>query len=82
MLALKQPPVAQSPLCGRLGASQVLPLKQPPAIQSLLSDRAGASANEELYKEVVPENGDFCSLKPQILREKSKKFPRNLEIKK
>ena len=82
MLALKQPPVAQSLLCGRVGASQVLVLKELSAAQSLLCGRVGASANEEPYKEVVPENGDFCSLKPQILREKSKKFPRNLEVKK
>ena len=82
MLVLKQPPVAQSPLCGRAGASQVLVLKQPPAIQSLLYGRAGASASEEPYKEVIPEKRRYLLYKTTILREKSKKFPRNLEVKK
>ena len=45
MLAFKQPPVAQSLLCGRAGASQMLVLKLPPAIQSPLCGRAGASAS-------------------------------------
>jgi len=33
-------------------------------------------------KKLFQKNGDICSIKPQILREKSKKFPRNLEVKK
>lgn len=82
MLVLKQPPAIQSPLYDRAGVSQVLVLKELSAAQSLLCGRVGASANEELYKEVVPENGDIYSIKPQILREKLKKFPRNLEVKK
>ena len=55
VLAFKQPPVAQSLLCGRLGASQGLALKQLPVAQSPLCGRLGASANEEPYKEVIPE---------------------------
>ena len=63
MLSFKQPPVAQSPLCGRAGASQMLVLKLPPAAQSPLYDRAGASANEEPYKEVIPEKRRYLLYK-------------------
>lgn len=45
MLVLKQPPVAQSLLCGRAGASQVLVLKQPPVAQSPLCGKAGVSVS-------------------------------------
>lgn len=46
---------SQSLLYDKAGASQVLAFKQPPVAQSPLCGRAGASANEEPYKEVVPE---------------------------
>ncbi len=82
MLALKQPPVAQSPLCGRLGASQVLVLKLPPATQSLLYDRAGASANEEPYKEVIPEERRYLLYKTTNFEGKVEKVPEKFGSKK
>jgi len=41
----------------------VLVLKQPPSIQSLLCGRLGASANEEPYKEVIPEKRRYLLYK-------------------
>ena len=75
MLALKQPPVAQSLLCGRVGASQVLVLKQPPVSQSPLCGRAGASASEEPYKEVVPEKRRYLLYKTTNFEGKVEKVP-------
>lgn len=82
MLAFKQPPVAQSPLCGRLGASQVLVLKLPPAIQSPLCGRAGASANEEPYKEVIPEKRRYLFYKTTNFEGKVEKVPEKFGSKK
>ena len=41
----------------------MLVLKQPPSIQSLLCGRLGASANEEPYKEVIPEKRRYLLYK-------------------
>ena len=82
MLVLKQPPVAQSPLCGRAGASQVLVLKQPPATQSPLCGRAGASVNEQPYKEVVPEKRRYLLYKTTNFEGKVEKVPEKFGSKK
>ena len=82
MLAFKQPPVAQSPLCGRAGASQMLVLKLPPAIQSLLYGRAGVPANVEPYKEVIPEKRRYLLYKTTNFEGKVEKVPEKFGSKK
>lgn len=82
MLALKQPPVAPSPLCGRAGASLVLVLKQLPVAQSLLYGRAGTSANEEPYKEVVPEKWRYLLYRTTKFEGKVEKVPEKFGSKK
>ena len=78
VLALKQPPAIQSLLCGRAGASQVLALKQPRVAQSPLCGRLGASANEEPYKEVIPEKRRYLLSKTTNFEGKVEKSAREI----
>ena len=56
----------------------MLVLKQPPLVQSLLYDRAGASANEEPYKEVIPEKRRYLLYKTTNFEGKVEKSAREI----